>query len=72
MPIDPTGTSPTPLMEAEERPKLHLKCKRGGCDSMVAEEVKVPGNTTSSGRHMYRCIKCNSTTTVNIGGSFEF
>lgn len=72
MPIDPTGTKPEPVSVEEDREILNLKCKRTGCDSMTAEEVKIPGNTTASGRHMYRCTKCYQTWNANLGGSFDF
>jgi len=72
MPIDPTGTSPVPTPEAEEIPDLNMKCKRPGCDSITAQEIKIPGNTTASGRHMYRCKKCNHTWNTNLGGAVNF
>lgn len=72
MPIDPTGTNPEPLTVPEKIPEVNLKCKRGGCDSIRATEVKIPGNTTASGRHMYACIKCKHTWNVNLGGNFEY
>jgi hypothetical protein len=73
MPIDPTGTSPEPVAEApEEVQTVNLKCKRDGCDSMTAIELKIPGHNAATGRHMYACKKCKLTWSVNIGGTFNF
>ena len=72
MPIDPTGTSPEPVAAAEEIPEINLKCKRDGCDSMNAIELKIPGNGMTTGRHMYACKKCRHTWAVNLGGTFDF
>lgn len=72
MPIDPTGTSPTPTPSEQENPKINLKCRREGCDSITAEEIQVQGNNASTGRHMYRCIKCSMTFHTNLGGTFNF
>lgn len=72
MPIDPAGTSPEPVAHEDMTEKLNLKCRRPGCDSITAEEVKIPGNNTATGRHMYRCTKCSATWNTNIGGSFDF
>lgn len=72
MPIDPAGTSPQPLIEAAKPTTINLKCRQGACVSMVAEEIAIPGNGTASGRHMYKCTKCNFTWMSQVGGTFEF
>jgi hypothetical protein len=53
-------------------PEVHWKCKRDGCDSIIATEVPIPGHNTASGRHMYRCKKCGFTWNTNLGGSVNF
>lgn len=72
MPIDPTGTSPTPPAAQDSPSKVSMKCRRPGCDSITAEEIKVSGNSTESGRHMYRCLTCKLTWAISLGGSFNF
>lgn len=68
MPIDPAGTKPG-LTPAEDEPKkVFMRCKRAGCSSMEAVEVKVPGTT---GSHLYRCVKCHHPQSVQTGGSFD-
>ena len=69
MPVDPTGTKPG-LQHQVEEPKVHnMRCKNKDCDSMQVSELNVPGN---AGRHIYRCIKCNTTWSVTTGGGVEF
>ena len=71
MPVNPAGTSPglsTPT--AADLPKVHIKCKREACDSILAVEIKHAGMT--GGRHMYQCAKCKSSWVVNTGGAANF
>lgn len=68
MPIDPTGTKPG-LSPAEEEPKkVHMRCRRNGCDSILAVEVTTPDNQN----RLYRCAKCHHPAGVATGGSFNF
>ncbi len=68
MPIDPAGTKPG-LLPQPEAPKIHnMRCKNTGCDSMQVTEMKIPG---LAGRHVYRCVKCNTTWGVVTGGSVD-
>lgn len=69
MAIDETGTNTgLPPKEVEEK-SIHLRCKRDGCDSILATEVKIAG---LEGRHMYRCTKCKHTHVVMTGGTFNY
>jgi hypothetical protein len=69
MPIDPAGTKPG-LAPQAVAPKVHnMRCKnKGNCDSMEVTEIVMPGGT---GRHVYRCVKCNTTWGVVTGGSVD-
>lgn len=70
MPIDPAGTTPglaAPLASAP--PTVHIRCKRNGCDSINAIEVKHPGSP--SGRRLYQCVKCRTSWGVNTGGPVD-
>ena len=69
MPIDPAGTAPGLTKTEEEVPKIHMRCKSDKCDSILAVEVKVPGQP--SGSRLYRCCKCNRTSMIPVGGSVE-
>lgn len=69
MPIDETGTAPGVPPRVEEEKSIHLRCKRDGCDSILAVEIKIPG---LEGRHMYRCVACKHTHTVVTGGTFNY
>jgi hypothetical protein len=69
MPVDHAGTKPGLTPQAPE-PKIHnMRCKNKNCDSMQVTEMVIPG---MAGRHMYRCIKCNTTWGVVTGGSVDF
>ena len=68
MPVDPTGTKPGLQTQSQEPEKLNMRCKNKSCDSMQVTEMKVPGNV---GRHLYRCVKCNTTFSVVTGGSVD-
>ena len=70
MPIDPAGTTPglqQPLVE--EPPKLNLKCRNPSCDSILAIEIKFPGQL--DGRRMYQCVKCKTSRSIPVGGSVD-
>lgn len=69
MPIDPVGTAPGLVTGVTpEAPKLHLRCKRPECDSILATEVHHPG---MSGRRLYQCVKCRTSWGVNTGGPID-
>ena len=71
MPIDPSGTTPGLAVQPTEKPQeINMRCKRDGCDSITAIEVKHPGS--AAGRRMYRCVKCHTTWGVNTGGAVDF
>lgn len=71
MPVNPSGTTPgLARATVETLPKVHMKCKRASCDSIVAVEVKQPG--MMGGRHLYQCVKCKTSWGVNTGGSVNF
>lgn len=69
MAIDETGTKPGLPSKAEESKPVHMRCKREGCSSILAVEIKVAG---MEGRHLYRCVKCNDTQGVVTGGTFNY
>ncbi len=69
MAIDPTGTKPgLPVKPADEIPTVNMKCRRDGCTSILAIEVKQPAGF---GRKLYRCVKCHHPASVMVGGSFN-
>ena len=69
MSIDREGTAPGLKPTVEEPDHLHMRCKsHPNCDSMLAIEVKIPGQ---SGAHTYRCIKCHRTWGVRTGGGID-
>lgn len=53
-------TNQTPQKE------VSIKCSNPKCSSMRAVEVPYPGGT-----RVYRCIKCNHTKFVSVGGAFS-
>jgi len=70
MSIDPQGTAPGLSPDAEPKEEIiHLKCRdTRRCDGMQAVEIKVPSGV--QGRRIYRCLKCNHTWGVGVGGGF--
>ncbi len=68
MPIDPAGTKPGVQAQPPQPKVVNWRCKNQKCDSMQATEIPMPGNT---GRHIYRCIKCNTTWGVQTGGGID-
>jgi DNA-directed RNA polymerase subunit M/transcription elongation factor TFIIS len=70
MPIDHTGTEPGLQSKEDEIPKINLRCKSfPQCDSVLAIEVKIPGMHPST--RLYRCVKCQRTWGVPVGGAFS-
>ncbi len=65
MPIDPAGTAPGLAPGTKPDEVVHMKCRRGGCESMTAAIMKIPGQESV---RMYRCTGCNHTWGINIGG----
>ncbi len=70
MPIDHEGTAPGLQPEAEKQEPVHLKCKNQNCDSILAIEMKIAGQT-GGGVRRYQCCKCKTTWGVPVGGSVE-
>jgi hypothetical protein len=69
MSIDPKGT--TPGLSPNAKPKedvINLKCRNSHCDGIEAVEIKVASG--AQGRRIYRCLKCNHTWGVPVGGGF--
>jgi len=68
MPIDPAGVKPGLVQSPDSPVQHHIKCKREGCDSILAIEIKIPN---SGGRHLYQCVKCHTTWGINTGGGID-
>lgn len=69
MPIDPAGTAPGLPVPTPPQPKQHhMKCRRDGCDSVLAIEITPPGMSN----HLYQCVTCKTTLGVTTGGSVNF
>lgn len=69
MPIDPAGTTPGLTPEPPPAPpKVNMRCKRPGCDSIEAIEMTAQA---SAGPRLYRCAKCNMIRGVTTGGHIE-
>lgn len=69
-PIDPSGTTPgLAAPTTPESPRVHMKCKRPECDSILATEIRHPG--TVGGRRLYQCVKCHTSWGVNTGGPVD-
>lgn len=68
MPINPAGTKPGLVPKVEEQPRLNMRCKNKNCTSMQVTEMKIPGMV---GRHVYRCVECNTTWGVVTGGAVD-
>lgn len=49
-----------------DQKELNIKCRNPKCDSIRAVEIQYPGGT-----RVYRCIKCNHTQFVPVGGAFQ-
>lgn len=69
MPIDPTGTTPGVVQSKTEPEHIHMSCKNQKCDSIVAIEMKIPGQ--SPGTRMYQCIQCKRTWGIPVGGAVD-
>jgi len=69
MPIDPTGTTPGLAPQQDVPSKINMRCKNSDCDSIVAIELKVPGQ--DAGQRLYQCCKCKVTRSVAVGGSIS-
>lgn len=69
MNVDPKGVTPGLAQQAKPQEEvIHLKCRNGKCDSITAVEIKIKGQERT-GRHIYRCTKCNATWGVPVGGA---
>lgn len=68
MPIDPAGTKPGLTPSEDEPKKVHMRCRREACDSILAVEVSSPDSPS----RLYRCVKCHHPSGVAMGGSFNF
>ncbi len=67
MPIDPAGVTPgAPKQEPVEK-ILYLKCRNPKCPSVKAVQIKVDTPSFVSQR-VYRCVECNRTWSLNVGG----
>jgi hypothetical protein len=69
--IDPAGV--TPGLAEKATPKesvIFLKCRNEKCDSMEAVEIKLE-SPPQIGQRAYRCVKCNHTWALRVGGSFQ-
>lgn len=68
MPIDPTGTSPQALPpEPAPIPEVNMKCRKAGCDSITAVQMPIG----QPGSRLYRCVKCNHSWGLNVGGHID-
>jgi len=63
--IDPAGTTPGLVGQAQEQKTVNMKCKNGGCDSITAVEVILP---VPSHQRVYRCTKCHRSWGATVGG----
>jgi hypothetical protein len=69
MPIDPAGTKPGLKHNVPEPKRHNMRCRNSSnCDSMEVVEI----NANTPGRRIYRCVKCNVTWGVPVGGSVDF
>lgn len=69
MTIDHAGTGPGLVAEVKPDPEINLKCKKNGCASIVAYEIKLGNNT--GGQRVYRCKECGTVSSVNVGGNID-
>jgi hypothetical protein len=67
MPVDPKGTAPGLAKSNEEPEQVHMSCKNKDCDSILAVEMKIPGQSASS--RLYQCVKCKMTRSIPVGGA---
>lgn len=68
MTFDPKGTTPG-LDPAQSKDKtVNMKCKK--CPSMDAVVVDIGGDGSSASHNrLYRCVKCNYSWGVSVGGN---
>jgi transposase-like protein len=52
-------------MSTQNEETVIMKCRNPKCDSITAVQVKIPGRENI---RMYRCVKCNQTFSINVGG----
>lgn len=69
MAIDPTGTQPGLASVPDQTKKVHVKCRREGCDSIEATVTVFPDQP---GRQIFHCTKCHHAWGVNVGGTFQY
>ena len=69
MNVDPKGVTPGLAQKAQpQEDVIHLKCRNRKCDGITAVEIKIQGQE-HTGRHIYRCLTCNATWGVPVGGA---
>jgi transposase-like protein len=71
MPIDPKGISPGLATSLPKDDTVHMKCPQ--CPSMVAVIVKFGSEDggIANPQRLYRCVQCNHTRGLNVGGVFN-
>lgn len=72
MSFDQKGTQPGLFsVQKAEIETFNMKCPRVGCASTVATEMNATGNLPNIGaphNRLYRCMECNHTWTLGVGG----
>lgn len=56
-------TDPT---KKPEKPPVFMKCRNPKCDSIQSVEVPY-----AVGSRLYRCVKCNNSFVVRVGGKMD-
>jgi len=67
--IDQTGTAPGIQSIKPEIKTVAMKCRNAGCLSMKMEELG--GSDSQKSSRVYRCVKCNYTMEVALGGALN-
>lgn len=74
--LDPSGTTPGLAPASEPKPKtFNMRCKVEKCDSMEVVEITPKLSIENAGApsvRTYRCVKCNYTWTIPVGGFVNF
>jgi hypothetical protein len=70
--VDPAGVTPGLAEKATLKEKVvFLKCRNEKCDSMEAVEIELKEVPPQIGQRAYRCVKCNYTWALRVGGPFN-
>lgn len=67
MSVDPVGIAPGIAKQETPEKVVFLRCRNPKCSSVKAVQIEVETPTFVSQR-VYRCVECNHTWSLSVGG----